>query len=64
MGGHTRIVSKPPRDDSPRPPSWWRSIGLPTGTIVEHNGALWELAHHPSDWFGKDGRMWLPLGGA
>lgn len=38
-----KIISKPTVKKEPRPPSWWRTFGLPTGTVVEHNGVRWVL---------------------
>lgn len=40
-----RVISTPtrPQRERPRSPGWWRMIGRRTGTVVEHDGAIWEL---------------------
>lgn len=57
-----RVVGLPhTHPQPPKPPSWWRTFGLPTGAIVEHNGAFWRLVERWS-WGDYEGRGWERCG--
>jgi len=54
-----RVISvPPPKPREPKPPSFWQTIGLPTGTVAENDGTVW-LLHKDCDEHGS-WRWWEP----
>ena len=55
-----KIIYTPPPPSAPTPPSWFRTFGKPTGTIVEHNGGHWLLVEkYDGPMWSYSGRTWV-----